>query len=823
MFYGIISSHMVKRKQTIRKCSVCKQPGHTKRSCQGKIEHKTSSRSSEPQTHVFVRTHADNVASSAHVIDLKSEHEGVILKAPVFSEKKVEQPTIRTVDFAAEIRKAKLEERAEVVLPVVARIKKQRPRAFQVKQKPVVVRKEVKKAVVARPPKAPRLQRSRRTMRFTHIHAIAMTCMVVVIVMGSLVVQDVKAKSEKIAHHAAYAYDKLQSSTKAAFVADAHTAAADLADALTAFAQADEIVDQEHTLLQSVVSVLPVVGPQLEGRKQLLQAGQHIALGNSYLIKGVGQLQTDKLSQTDRLQIIGDHLRAAKPQYAEAMQAFASVSPAVIPTNQQQVFDEFRVLFAAFVDDLDELADVMDGLSLMLGSDDFKRYLVVFQNERELRATGGFVGSFAVCDVQKGKFFGCDIPGGGSYDLKGQLSEHVKPPAPLQLVNGRWEFQDANWWSDFEASAKKMMWFYEKSRETTVDGVIAVNGDMLERFLDVVGPIVNEEFSVALNTENALETIQEKVELDYDKEENKPKKIIGSLAEQFVSQLNTLETRDFMKLLAAMHDGANNKDVQLYMRDARVQKRFASFGWTGNILPTQVGQDYLHVVSANIQGQKSDEKIHQDVEHTAYVQPDGTVIAKTTLRKEHTGRPGEQFYGGQNISYVRMYVPEGSVMLEGSGFSYPPEEAFHVPESWYKDDPDIAIHERDEEIHLNTGTRITKQFGKTVFGNWMIAQPGQVEEVSITYQLPFRVALPDGSGKTWYEEVLDHASEGSRYTFVAQSQSGVDADLRVSIYYPDEWTPSWQSDSRIDIDSHAAHLEAVLDQDLIMGVVMQRN
>ena len=42
------------------------------------------------------------------------------------------------------------------------------------------------------------------------------------------------------------------------------------------------------------------------------------------------------------------------------------------------------------------------------------------------------------------------------------------------------------------------------------------------------------------------------------------------------------------------------------------------------------------------------------------------------------------FYGGNNVDYVRVYVPEGAELLDAGGFNYPPEEVFNVPESGTK-------------------------------------------------------------------------------------------------------------------------------------------
>ena len=52
-----------------------------------------------------------------------------------------------------------------------------------------------------------------------------------------------------------------------------------------------------------------------------------------------------------------------------------------------------------------------------------------------------------------------DIPAGDHMTCKASLPEYIAPPAPLLLSNKRWEFQDANWFPDFPASAQKCCGF----------------------------------------------------------------------------------------------------------------------------------------------------------------------------------------------------------------------------------------------------------------------------------------------------------------------------------------------------------------------------
>ena len=62
-----------------------------------------------------------------------------------------------------------------------------------------------------------------------------------------------------------------------------------------------------------------------------------------------------------------------------------------------------------------------------------KRYLLIFQNNTEMRASGGFMGSFAVMDFSNGQVSNLNVPGGGTYDTEAGLKSKIVAPKPLQL------------------------------------------------------------------------------------------------------------------------------------------------------------------------------------------------------------------------------------------------------------------------------------------------------------------------------------------------------------------------------------------------------
>jgi hypothetical protein len=123
----------------------------------------------------------------------------------------------------------------------------------------------------------------------------------------------------------------------------------------------------------------------------------------------------------------------------------------------------------------------------LLGSRQDRQYLVMFQNNRELRPTGGFIGSFALVDVSRGEVRKVLVD--TIYNPDGQLKDFLIPPVPLQKITDRWFARDANWFADFRTSASKVAHLFERSGGPTVDGVLAITPVLLEDLLRLTGPI----------------------------------------------------------------------------------------------------------------------------------------------------------------------------------------------------------------------------------------------------------------------------------------------------------------------------------------------
>ncbi len=828
-----------KKKVQLRRCSQCQTVGHNSSTCPKKViapaETSSPTRTTPGMVKFFVHHVQEAPKQSEHQVNLNSNHFDLWDKVQSISPEKSHDPNFHFYHnqeprHTVPPSPAPLEI-PEVKTPLFVALPREETKPISFTP-PVVKKPKIKKDLA----KPFRLFGKSLANAFTSIeqgihnffHSITnyfvnafqwKRFVAAVIVLAVILFAPGPAKSyylnlkttgNQVLDNSNAGFVALQSSTAALMQADLGKAEDSLITALHKFDEALQTLQNEHQFIQTLISMVPMLNEEVKNRENLLTAGHSLALGNTYVLKGLSESQANKnQSLTTRISILNSHLKAALPNYEKALADLSGVKEDVLPVEYQASFKEFKGIFATLVNDMNQLTGLGGAIEEIFGGVGHRRYLVVFQNPDELRPTGGFLGSFAVLDIKDGKVVDFKIPAGGSYDLKGQLNERIEPPAPLLLANNLWQFQDSNWFPDFPSSAEKMLWFYRHSRGVTVDGVIAINAPVLENLLAITGPVTDDVRGLKITSDNALTAIRETINTEKDKNKDKPKQVIADLAPKFLQYFENIEPADLLPVLSGLQDALVTKDIQVYFTDQKTESTVKNYGWGGHILPTN-NQDYLMVVNTNIRGKKSDANIKQDIIHESQLQPDGSIIDTVVITREHLGTQGEKLYGDPNVDYIRLYVPEGSELIKAGGFSWPDEKSFLPPDEWSKKDVFLAGLEVEVGFDNKTGTRVTKEFNKTVYGNWVITPPGQKNEIYFTYRLPF-------------SNLVKEDSKTLSYQLAVQKQSGSPTSFSSQIIFPDGWEPAWKDGDNLSLAQNGATIS--IDQfktDKVWSLIMKK-
>jgi len=461
----------------------------------------------------------------------------------------------------------------------------------------------------------------------------------------------------------------------------------------------------------------------------------------------------------------------AKLAVAQADKSLNGVNPLDLPEKYQASVIDLKNKFPDIKNAINDLSDYSGFFMWLLGYDNPKNFLIISQNTAEARPTGGFIGSYGLMQSEYGYIK--DIFMDNIYNIDGQLLYKEIPPRPIQKISTAWSMHDANWFLDFPTSAKKVAFFYEKAGGPTPDGVISINEKVMERLLEVTGPINMADYGVIIDANNFVEIVQYKVESDYDKNLNQPKKILDDLLVKIFEKFSTLKKEDLTKLFNVFLESLESKDILIWANHPSYQKFVLDKGWGGNVLEAP-GADYFSFVSTNINGFKSDKMIDQTIKKTTELEEDGTLIDTVTVTRKHNGGNEKyDWYNRVNSSYERLYVPLGSDLLEISGNTKEKYESpINYEKSGFKEDGDVKNSINSVQRDDKNGVDIFTESGKTVFGSWVYVSPGEEVSVTYKYRLPFK---------------LDPAKKGNDMDFVFQVQPGSDSNLDFQVNIPEDW------------------------------------
>ncbi|MFA6099876.1 MAG: DUF4012 domain-containing protein [Patescibacteria group bacterium] len=595
-----------------------------------------------------------------------------------------------------------------------------------------------------------------------------------------------------------------------------------LQDASGKFKEADRLLDESRLLAVGAAAVVP---KQYKSARALLEVGDKMTQAGQLLAMGFGKIFDDPArGLIERLEVMSAYSRGALPLLTEAEAAVQHVDMASIPTEQQAKAKELPGKIGQARDSVREFAVLADALVGFLGKDRPRTYLLVFQNQTELRPSGGFMGSVAEVTVDQGKLTSIYVPKGGTYDLQGQLLARVIPPKPLQLVKALWQFQDANWFADFYKTADKIRWFWSKSGQPTLDGVVAINASFMEKVLQVTGPIDMPDYGKTITADNFLFETQKAVEIEYDKEANTPKKFIGDLFAKLMEKAKTFTPEQWVALATNCNQALETKEIQMAMFQADEEALVERFGWQGRLKPAP--GDSLAIVGANIAGQKTDAVVQESVKHLAEIQENGSIIDTVRLQRTHTGQKGELFRGVRNVQYLRVYVPKGSELLDAQGFDPPPANLFKQPLETDAQDPDVLAIDQTAKPGMNTVWTASED-DRTVFGGWLQLDPGKSQEIVLRYKLPFTVAdilhrVQESPGQN-----SDNATRGA-YLMLLTSQSGKTRQFSQEVRLADNWKALWTRNPAVQVSSEVKQVtdagglnwQGTLDRDQATAVLL---
>jgi len=332
-----------------------------------------------------------------------------------------------------------------------------------------------------------------------------------------------------------------------------------------------------------------------------------------------------------------------------------------IPGRWKPEVESALTLISNNIDLVRKLRQVTSVLPEILGLDGKRRdYLVLLQNEMEIRANGGFIGSYGILSFEGGRLLSFDIK--DIYDADGQLQGHVEPPPEIKRYLGEaaWFMRDSNWKASFPESVKDVQWFFEKETGRKVDGVIGIDLAVVKSILGATGEIFVPDFKEKVNKDNLYEQAEFYSETKFFPGSVQKASFLGGMGKQLFEEVAKLPTLKRWNLLVGLADVLERNDLQIVLNNVEANQTINDLGWDGEVFEGSCGltncySDYLYVVESNLGVNKANYFLYRSMEQKIDLKESSL---ERTLRINYENMAkNTNWPGGDYKNYLRIYLP----------------------------------------------------------------------------------------------------------------------------------------------------------------------
>ncbi|MBN1303146.1 MAG: DUF4012 domain-containing protein [Anaerolineales bacterium] len=518
---------------------------------------------------------------------------------------------------------------------------------------------------------------------------------------------------------------------------------------------------------------IPVYGGDLEAAEDLLDMADSALESAEISYQSVFPIW-QAIYQTEEdikaTELTGMFLES-QPALIEAQAALEKAMLAREQIHMDQLSPKTRLLitkFDPYTTLLNESLSLSRSIPGLLGgtNDGPKTYLILIQNEDELRPTGGFITAVGKVVVANGQIINWEVSDAYEVDSIGEFY----PPSPWQMNHymniQTMVFRDSNWFPDYPRAVRWAEYLYAYRYAHSVDGVIAIDQHVLVSILSVTGPVYVSEIGQTVTAENIRETMRSQ-KIPPPEEERDPdwhrKQFMNPTAKAIINRLLSGKDLSWEQVIKTMFTEMNQRHILVQLDDPELSEVLADRGWDGAI--RYKGGDFLLTIDTNIGYNKTNAVINSwldyDVDLTNLSAPHSilSIFHKNNASGQDDDRcfqmnfdqgvesdDVERWYAINRCyyNYLRVYVPEGAILTGSS--------------------PHAVIREDMIMLLENVPARVD-QLNESIdqiqsFGTLLMVRKGETLQTGFEFDLPENIIQP-GTGR---EKI---------YILTIQKQAGV--------------------------------------------------
>ncbi|MBP8972535.1 MAG: DUF4012 domain-containing protein [Anaerolineae bacterium] len=390
------------------------------------------------------------------------------------------------------------------------------------------------------------------------------------------------------------------------------------------------------------------------------------------------------------------------------------------------------------------LLDSPDLLTAALGLKETQSYLILAQNNDELRPSGGYLSTYGWMTVRNGRIT--------KYDYQPTTTTSPNPP-PDTLANQvqipEWWIQyrepiyaawDSSWYVDFPSTARMAAWYYDNggNPNSPVDGVIGIDLVAFEYMLQELGSVYVPDYDVTVSASNFRETVY-----TIRAASEGHKQFVAAVYRQILGDWQRVDQEKSVEVRGALLKALLEKHIMLYFLDDALNDAVQVLGWQGEQKPA-LDTDYLLVADANL-GNKANRSVKRQFTYDVTIEDDGSLSGSLAIAYDFSERVAEldpavgPEHGDTNYrSLTQVFVPANSTLTGTEDLSGPPTVVNTDTHTAFVARMGVDYNESERYQFFYTTPPLVEPFGSFYRYRLLVQkQPGTLSEpVSVQLRLP---------------------------------------------------------------------------------------
>lgn len=298
-----------------------------------------------------------------------------------------------------------------------------------------------------------------------------------------------------------------------------------------------------------------------------------------------------------------------------------------------------------------------------LATQEKRVYAVLLQNNLELRPTGGFIQAVALLTFDRGMLIDSQVM--SVYEVDNKLLSNVNPPDEIRKILGeeKWYLRDSNWDPDFPTTAQNVTWFIKESLGVSVDGVIALDLNVVQDLLEETGDLELPEYNEVITSKNLLERIEFHAKDDLSLDEKNQKNYHSLVLQRLITQLQDLPDEKIVPIVLSLRNSLDEKNLLISLPKKQENDVLAEIGWDGRIIqpecPAQFNGgvclvDTTYQVEANVGVNKANAYVERKINHKISVEREKITHTRQITYKNNSR--SDNWPQGKYRTYIRFFT-----------------------------------------------------------------------------------------------------------------------------------------------------------------------